>query len=226
MVPSPAATRPSGIAASRPDALLLLDESGPLHPLTSDDVGTAALVLGHIASHHDQELSTSDASQPTALGSCTQASLAAVGDTSGAVHLWSLAEYWPRPQSRRLHTVPVTAVTCLRLPDQDLTFVISAAFDGSIRLWETSQDPMGSALEQRPALVTALAATNTPAGPVLAAAWNDAEIHLWNLNSGSLRTLPLLYRCDTLAFSSASQLTIGGPDGLHAKRLDLDRLWD
>ncbi|WP_148590440.1 WD40 repeat domain-containing protein [Streptomyces sp. WAC01526] len=226
MVPSPAATRPSGIAASRPDTLLLLDESGPLHPLTSDDESTAAIVLGHIASHHDQELLTSGSSQPTALGSCTQASLAAVGDASGAVHLWSLAEYWPTPQSRRLHTVPVTAVTCLRLPDEDLTFVISAAFDGSIRLWETSQDPMGSALSQRPALVTALAAANTPAGPVLAAAWNDAEIHLWNLNSGSLRTLPLLYRCNTLAFSSASQLTVGGPDGLHAKRLDLDRLWD
>ncbi|REK86481.1 hypothetical protein DY245_32000 [Streptomyces inhibens] len=186
----------------------------------------AATVFGHIASHYDQVHLTSHASRPTALGSCTQSSLAAVGDASGAVHLWSLTEYRPMPKSRRLHTVPVTAVACLRLAEEDLTFVISAAFDGSIRMWETSQDPMESPVDQRPALVTALAAADTPAGPLLAAAWNDAEIHVWHLTSGNVRTLPMLYRCSALTLSSAGQLTVGGPDGVHATRLDLERLWD
>ncbi|MCL7493251.1 hypothetical protein M8I34_17870 [Streptomyces sp. MCA2] len=55
---------------------------------------------------------------------------------------------------------------------------------------------------------------------------NDAELHLWHLTSGRLQTLPLLYRCNALTLSSTGQLTIGGPDGLHGIRLDLDRLWD
>ncbi|WP_326621057.1 hypothetical protein OG863_27835 [Streptomyces decoyicus] len=226
MVSSPAAIRSSAIAAAGPDALLLLDETGPLHPLTSDEEGAAATVLGHIASHHDQTLLISDASRTTALGSCPQSSLAVVGDATGAVHLWSLAEYRPMPQSCRLHTAPVTAVTCLRLPEEDLSFVVSAAFDGSIRLWETSQEPMEEPVDQRPALVTALAAAETSVGLMLAAAWNDAELHLWHLTSGRLQTLPLLYRCNALTLSSTGQLTIGGPDGLHGIRLDLDRLWD
>ncbi|MFD8549087.1 hypothetical protein [Streptomyces sp. NPDC059649] len=225
MVPSPAALRPSGIAAATRDALLLLDETGPLHALTSDEESTAATVLGHIASHHDQLLLSSDASRPTALGSCQQSSLAVIGDAGGTVHLWSLAEYRPVPQSCRLHSGAITAVTCLRLPEEDLSFVISAAFDGSIRLWETSQGPMEGPVDQRPALVTALAAADTPVGPLLAAAWNDAELHLWHLTSGSVQILPLIYRCNALTLSSNGQLTIGGPDGLHAIRLDLDRLW-
>ncbi|REK92083.1 hypothetical protein DY245_00965 [Streptomyces inhibens] len=225
ILPSPPAIRPSGIAGSGTDALLILDETGPLHPLTSDEEGMAATVLGHIASHHSHALLTSDTHRPTALGSCPQSSLAAIGDASGTVHLWSLAEYRPTPQTWRLHTVPVTAVTCLRLPDEDLTFAISAAFDGSIRLWETSQRPMESPVDQRPALVTALAAASTPAGPLLAAAWNDSEIHLWHILSGKVQILPLLYRCSALALTPTGQLTVSGPDGFHAIRLDLDRLW-
>ncbi|MFF4601937.1 hypothetical protein ACFY12_04140 [Streptomyces sp. NPDC001339] len=247
-LPSPTAIRPSGIAAAGPDAVLILDETGALHSLTADadadadadedegesegkgKEGAVGTVLGHITSHHGAiqpgtDASADNSSRPTALGSCAESGLVAVGDTGGAVHMWSLTEYWPMPRSRRLHTVPVTAVTCLRLPDDDLTFVISAAFDGSVRLWETSQEPMESPVEQRPALVTALAAADTPAGPLIAAAWNDAELHLWHLTSGKLRTLPLLHRCSALSLSATGHLTIGGPDGLHTVRLDFTRLW-
>ncbi|MFE7612789.1 WD40 repeat domain-containing protein [Streptomyces celluloflavus] len=225
MLPSPPAIRPTGIAGSGTDALLLLDETGLLHPLTPDEESMAATVLGHIASHHSHALLTSDTHRPTALGSCPQSSLVAIGDASGAVHLWSLAEYRPTPRTCRLHTVPVTAVTCLRLPGEDLTFTISAAFDGSIRLWETSQRPMESPVDQRPALVTALAAAGTPVGPLLAAAWNDSEIHLWHILSGKVHILPTLYRCSALALTPTGQLTVSGPDGFHAIQLDLDRLW-
>lgn len=224
MLPSPQGIRPSGIAGTGTDALLVLDESGPLHPLTSDEEGMAAGVLGHIAAHHSDALLTSDTHRPTALGSCAQSSLAAIGDTDGTVHLWSLTAYRPAPRSCRLHTVPVTAVTCLQVPDEDLTFVISAGFDGSVRLWETSQRPMEAPVDQRPALVTALAAADTPVGPLLAVAWNDSEVHLWQLLTGKVRTLPLLYRCSALTLTPAGQLTMSGPDGFHAIRLDLDRL--
>ncbi|WP_407286455.1 hypothetical protein [Streptomyces sp. BP-8] len=225
MLPAPAALRPSGIAASSADALLILDETGSLHAVTADEDGLAATVFGHIASHHGQVSLTTDTHQPTAIGSCPHSSLVAIGDAYGAVHLWSLNEYRPMPQSCRLHTMPVTAVVCLQVPEEELTFVISAALDGSIRLWEASQAPMETPLDQRPALVTALAAATTPVGPVVAAAWNDQEIHLWHLLSGTVCVLPLLYRCNSLTLTSTGQLTAGGPDGFHALRLDLDKLW-
>jgi hypothetical protein len=81
-------------------------------------------------------------------------------------------------------------------------------------------------VEQRPYLTTALAAADTPAGPVLAVAWSDAELHLWHVPSGRMRALPLLHACHALALTSRGVLVIGGPDGLYAVRLRLDTLWE
>ncbi|MFJ6752121.1 hypothetical protein ACIQNI_28645 [Streptomyces sp. NPDC091266] len=224
-VPSSAALRPSGMAAASTDALLVLDESGSLHVVATDEDGPGATVLGHIASHHGQAQLTADANRPAVLGSCPDSSLAVVGDASGAVHLWSLTEYRPMPRSHRLHTESFSAVTCLHVPGENLTFVIGASLNGSIHLWETSQAPMESPLDQRPALATALAAANTPAGPVLAAAWGDYQLHIWHLLSGTVQVLPLLYRCNSLALTPTGQLAVGGPDGAYALHLDLDRVW-
>ncbi|MFH8346903.1 hypothetical protein [Streptomyces sp. NPDC018045] len=223
-LPSPAGIRPAGLAGAARDALLVLDEDGPLHVLSADAEGTAATVLGNIADHHGQNLRGPGNLMPTALGSCHQSPLAAIGDSSGAIHLWSLAEYQPAPRSCRLHNTPVRAVTCVHVAAEDMTFVFSSGSDGTIRLWETSQDPMEAPLDQRPALVTALTATNTPVGPVLAAAWNDGELHLWHLLSGTARTLPLLYRCNALTLDAHGHLTAGGPDGVYAVQLRLDHL--
>ncbi|WP_260475560.1 hypothetical protein [Streptomyces sp. WAC 06725] len=221
---SPTGIRPAGIAAADRGALLVLDEDGPLHVLASDDEDTAATVLGNIADHHGQTLLGAGNLTPTALGSCPQSPLAAVGDSSGAVHVWSLTTYQPAPRSRRLHSVPVSAVACTQDASEGMTFVFSSGFDGTIRLWETSQEPMDSPIDQRPAVVTALAAAITAAGPVLAAAWNDGELHLWHISSGKAEVLPLLYRCSALALSAGGQLMVGGPDGMYAVQLRLDRL--
>ncbi|MCZ0995501.1 hypothetical protein O1L44_23785 [Streptomyces noursei] len=216
--PRPRRRRPGGGAAVRRQRAAL--------PLTPDEEGPAGTVLGHIAAHHGTAALGSAPSRPTALGADGRSTTAVVGDAGGAVHVWPLTAYRPLPHSHRLHDVPVTAVTCLRLPDDDLTLVFSAALDGSIRLWETSGEPMAGPVERRPALVTALAAADTPAGPLLAAAWNDAELHLWHLTSGTVRTLPLLYRCNALTLSPTGRLTLSGPDGLHTLQLALDRLWN
>lgn len=98
--------------------------------------------------------------------------------------------------------------------------------DGTVRLWETSADPMPAPVEQRPALVTAMTAARTADGPVLAVAWNDATLHLWHLLTSRVRPVPLLVPCQALALSPASRLTVGGPEGAYALRLDTARLWD
>lgn len=224
-IPSALPVRSAGIVGTDSDALLVLDDDGVPHAVTSDEDGAAATLLGHIVAHHTQALPSTEGSLPTALGSCSRSPLLSVGDTGGAVHVWSLTAYSPTPRSHRLHTVPITAVTCLPLGDDGSILVFSAAFDGSIRMWETSQEPMEAPVDQRPAVVTALAAANTDIGPVLAAAWNDGEVHLWHLTSGAVRTVPLLYRCNALSLTSSGHLTVSGPDGYHTIRLSLHRLW-
>ncbi|MDX6330471.1 MAG: hypothetical protein QOI83_2854, partial [Streptomycetaceae bacterium] len=63
-------------------------------------------------------------------------------------------------------------------------------------------------------------------GPVLAVAWSDATLHLWQILTGRVRPIPLLVPCRALAFSADSRLTVGGPEGAYALRLDTTRLWD
>jgi hypothetical protein len=232
---TPASTaRPQGIAV-RPDrSLLLLSDTGTLTPVGQGPVhatadGTAG--FGRIASHHGQAALVTPDLTPTALGQSPDGTLTVVGDGQGAVHVWRLDDPHASPHSHTLHPAPVAAVTGLDLPDEHLTLVMSAGMDGTVRIWEMSTDPMPSPVEQRPALVSAMAATVTADGPVLAIAWNDASLHLWNVLTGRVRRIPLLSPCSALALSAdvdsrLCRLAVGGPEGTYALRLDTARLWN
>jgi len=225
-VVSPSTARPDGIAVRRDRSLLLLTDTGALRPVTTDTEGTAAGVLGHIAAHHGHLTLRQPRRRPTALGQCPRTGTTVVGDEQGSVHVWALETYHPTPHSQDLHNAPVTAVTCLTLSDDRHTLVMSAAMDGTVRLWATSAGPMPEPVERRPALVTAMTAVDSADGPVLAVAWNDARAHLWHVPTGRVRAIPLLVRCRALALSPDLRLTIAGPDGTYALRLDARRLWD
>lgn len=225
-VASPRTVRPDGIAVRRDRSLLLLTDTGALQPVTMDTEGTAAGVLGHIAAHHGHLTLRHPRMRPTALGPCPRSGTTVVGDEQGSVHIWALETYHPTPRSQAMHNAPVTAVTCLTLPDDQHTLVMSAAMDGTVRLWATSADPMPDPVEQRPALVTAMTAAHSAHGPVLAVAWNDATVHLWHLPTGRVRSIPLLVRCQDLVLSPDLHLTIAGADGTHALRLGTPQFWD
>jgi hypothetical protein len=216
--------RPRGIAARDSRSFLLLDENATLHHLAPPDDASAEVVLSHITEYHGSVALTSPELVPTALSGSPSTGHAVIGDSQGYVHLWPLHTYQAAPRSSRLHREPVIAAASLHLADSGRTVVVSAALDGSVRLWETASDPMPTPVDQRPALVTALACADTAAGALLAVAWNDAEVHVWHLASGRVRTMPLLYRCTALTFTSADHLTVAGPDGIYTLRLDLDRL--
>lgn len=225
--------RPLSMAACGEHGLLLLSDTGALHRASEDAGG----VLGHLATHHGRAALGDPNLRPTALGVSPCGNFAVIGDEAGSVHVWSLEASGTAPRSRSLHSAPVTAVTCLSLPGEGQTLVMSAAMDGTVRLWETSGDPMPSPVEQRPALATAMATEQIPQGPLLAVAWNDASLHLWHLPSGSVRVLPLLLPCSSLAFGTASDpgpsdpagsrfcLTVGGSEGSYALGLNTERLW-
>ncbi|SDO19798.1 hypothetical protein SAMN04487981_10941 [Streptomyces sp. cf386] len=223
---SPPSARPVSVAPRDARAMLLLDQTGALLPLAPEDDPIAGFMLDQIAEHHGSAALADNGSQVTALGSGGPRSpYAIVGDQGGSLHTWSLSEYQDTPHSCRVHERPVTAAACLHIAADDLTLTFSAALDGSVRLWETSGDPMPVPVEQRGSLATALAAADTSVGPVLAVAWSDAEIHLWHVFSGRMRVLPLLHPCGALALTPEGLLVVGSPEGLYAVRLQLDGLW-
>ncbi|GHG91299.1 hypothetical protein [Streptomyces lanatus] len=223
---SPPSTRPVAVAPRDAHAMLLLDQTGVLLPLAPEDDPIAGFMLDHIAEHHGAAALADDGAQVIALGGGSpQSPYAIVGDRGGNLHAWSLSDYQDSPLSCRVHELPVTAAVCLRIPADDLTITFSAALDGSVRLWETSGEPMPVPVEQRASQVTALAAADTSVGPVLAVAWSDAELHLWHVLSGRMRALPLLHGCGSLALTPEGLVLVGGPEGLYAARLRLDGLW-
>ncbi|MCX4856479.1 hypothetical protein [Streptomyces canus] len=222
----PAFVQPRSVAPRDARSALLLDRSDALLPLVTEDDPTAAFALERIAEHHGSAALAGEESLVTALGSGgTRSPYAVVGDRGGTVHVWSLGEYQDVPRSCRVHEQPVTAVTCVDTAD-GLTLAFSAGADGAVRLWETSAEPMPVPVQQRRYRTTALAAADTSAGPVLAVAWSDGELHLWHVFTGRVRVLPWLHGCDALALTSDGLLVIGDPEGLHAVRLRLDVLWE
>ncbi|NLU70859.1 hypothetical protein [Streptomyces sp. HNM0574] len=220
--PAPQHLRPHQLALRDRQSLLALDDTGALHPLCDPEDTDTHHVLAHIAAHHGAAALTTPDTAATALGGTPDGRYAVVGDSNGRVHLWPLHSYQPEPHTMDLHRGKVLATACLPLPDQDLTFVFSAGLDGTIRLWETSTDPMPGPVDQRPALVNALAATDSSAGPLLAAAWNDSELHIWHLPSGKSRTLSLTEPANALAFTHDGLLAVGSPYGVSALRIDLE----
>jgi hypothetical protein len=224
--------RPQGIAVCRDGSLLLLADTGGLHPAGQGSVydgeGPAA-APGRIAAHHGQAALRDPGVLPTALGRSPDGGVVVVGDEQGVVHVWRLdgnpGDGDCGPVSRVLHPAPITAVTCLPLPEDKLTLVMSAGTDGTVRLWEPSAEPMPTPVEQRPALVTAMSAAHTPHGPVLAVAWNDSVVTLWHIPTGRVHRLPLLTPCAALSLSSDPHLTVGGPGGTWTFTLDSVRLW-
>ncbi|MBU7600405.1 hypothetical protein JGS22_022925 [Streptomyces sp. P38-E01] len=213
-----------GVAVRRDGAMLLLDGGGGLRALTGEDEGTSATVLDGITAHHGYAALRRPEAAVTALAQCPVSGSTVLGDRDGNVHVWQIDEYRPLPVTQSVHRAPVLAVAPLTL-DGGVGLVFSAGMDGAVRMWAPGSPPMDEPVEQRPVFATALAASRTRYGPVLAVAWSDLSLSLWRIEDGALRRLPLLAEADAMALDGTGHLVLTSTAGLWGLRLDLDALW-
>ncbi|MFF1867693.1 hypothetical protein [Kitasatospora herbaricolor] len=221
---SPPVLRPAGLCAVGDDCLLALDSGGSLHPIPVEATGAISGGAEHLAHHHNAASLGSPRTRPTAVAA--DRDKAVVADADGTIHLWSIADHRTGPRTHRLHTGAITSVACLFLSRTGTTLAVTGALDGTVRLWDSASGrPMPQPVEQRNALPTALAMADTDAGPVLAVAWSDRLLHLWNLLEGRMTPVPLLHDAEALTLTG-NQLTVAGRHGITAIHLDLDSLWN
>ncbi|MFD5897475.1 hypothetical protein [Streptomyces sp. NPDC060366] len=188
----PGAARPTGLAA------LLDDRPTPAQRLT-DTLRT------HLVRSAGRAL-------------CATPGVVAVGGGDGTVHAFTPGSPDEAPRTCRLHTGRVTALAALDLPlgddGQTVPLLYSAGADGRVRAWSPAADPQLTPVAERPSPVTALSATHTPRGPVLAVAWADGLVELRFLDGGETRHLWPGTAVNALALTADGSLLIGTDDRL------------
>ncbi|MGW2492019.1 WD40 repeat domain-containing protein [Streptomyces sp. NPDC001606] len=165
----------------------------------------------------------------TAVALAEDATLAAVGDAEGRVHLWEApAEETPGEPTtavgKPLHRAPVTALACVRLDDAHRA-VVSGDAHGVLRYWRTDRAPRPLPFDRRRTAVTALTSAGLATGPALACAWADGLVRIWDLDSGAVARLRLGTGITDLALERDGTLHVTGASGPVALRLDPERLW-
>ncbi|MCU7823746.1 WD40 repeat domain-containing protein [Kitasatospora sp. DSM 101779] len=164
--------RPLRGLASAPDGtVLLLDAEGTAAVLPEPAGQAAGQPAGAaVAEQALQALKAAVRGELSALTTTGAQGLPAVADDTGSVHR-CLPE--GGTATEKLHDGPVTALA------GTAALLVSGGFDGTVRRWDAAaQEPAAEPVDRRGSQVTAVAAADTPAGPVTAAAWADGLVRL------------------------------------------------
>lgn len=157
----------------------------------------------------------------TALAAC--GGVLAVADETGTVRAFTGRggdSDEPGAATAVLHQGPVTAlaVTGASTPAADfpsIPLVYSGGADGTVRVWALSGAALETPVLSRPYPVTALAATTTEAGPLLAAAWADGLVmHQAVAEGAAPRVFRPGLRVNALALTPAGELVLGTDESL------------
>ncbi|MEV8591126.1 WD40 repeat domain-containing protein [Streptomyces sp. NPDC051180] len=192
--------RVTALAPAPDGTVLLLDDRGRLHVVRGTTPRPPYL------ERLTEAVSATLARHPgTALAAI--AGSVVVGDRLGSVHAFGLTGL----HQAASHSGRVTAVSAV---DSETPFVCSGGADGTVRLWTPGRDPRPEPLAERPSPVVSLHATETPYGPLVAAAWADGLVELHRPEGGrtlSFRPGPPIR---AVAVTGAGSLVVGTDESL------------
>ncbi|KQX55728.1 MULTISPECIES: hypothetical protein [unclassified Streptomyces] len=192
--------RVTALAPAPDGTVLLLDDRGRLH--TVRGAAPRAPYLERLT----EAVSATLARHPgTALAAI--AGSVVVGDRLGSVHAFGLRGL----HQAASHSGRVTAVAAV---DSETPFVCSGGADGTIRLWTPGRDPRPEPLAERPSPVVSVHATQTPHGPLVAAAWADGLVELRRPEGGRTLAFRPGPPVRAVAVTGAGSLLIGTDESL------------
>ncbi|MER5965607.1 hypothetical protein [Streptomyces sp. NPDC002057] len=192
--------RVTALAPAPDGTVLLLDDRGRLHAVRG--AAPRAPYLERLT----EAVSATLARHPgTALAAI--AGSVVVGDRLGSVHAFGLRGL----HQAASHSGRVTAVSAV---DSETPFVCSGGVDGTVRLWTPGRDPRPAPLAERPSPVVSLHATETPHGPLVAAAWADGLVELHRPEGGRTLSFRPGPPVRAVAVTGAGSLLIGTDESL------------
>ncbi|MEU0391874.1 hypothetical protein ABZ208_03625 [Streptomyces sp. NPDC006208] len=97
------------------------------------------------------------------------------GNGAGTVQVVTLDGDTVAASHKALHKGAVTGLAGVELAE-GVTLIYSGGQDGRVRLWAPDRAPLTTALRERSCAVTALAAAQTPDGPVVLIGWGDGLV--------------------------------------------------
>ncbi|WP_405012384.1 hypothetical protein [Kitasatospora sp. NBC_01539] len=198
-------TGPLRALAVTPDGtVVVLDAQGVPGVVPAEDAPTGAAAVRQAL----DVLGADARGGPSALAAVGPEGVPALADGDGTVRRL----HGGAVVAEHLHEGPVTALA------GSTTLLVSGGFDGAVRLWgaaagTAAPDP----LDRRTGAVSAVAAADTPAGPVVAAAWADGLVRLWR--PGADGPLDLRLGSPVWALALADGLLVAGTaEGVAAVR--------
>ncbi|MER6096457.1 hypothetical protein ABT154_11495 [Streptomyces sp. NPDC001728] len=192
--------RVTALAPAPDGTVLLLDDRGRLHTVR----GTAprAPYLERLTEAVSATLARHPGTALAAIGGSV-----VVGDRLGSVHAFGLRGL----HQAASHSGRVTAVAAV---DSETPFVCSGGADGTVRLWTPGRDPRPEPLAERPSPVVSVHATQTPHGPLVAAAWSDGLVELRRPEGGRTLAFRPGPPVRAVAVTGAGSLLIGTDESL------------
>ncbi|MEF9886101.1 hypothetical protein [Streptomyces sp. P9-A4] len=192
--------RVTALAPAPDGTVLLLDDRGRLHTVR----GTAprAPYLERLTEAVSATLARHPGTALAAIGGSV-----VVGDRLGSVHAFGLRGL----HQAASHSGRVTAVAAV---DSETPFVCSGGADGTVRLWTPGRDPRPEPLAERPSPVVSVHATQTPHGPLVAAAWADGLVELRRPEGGRTLAFRPGPPVRAVAVTGAGSLLIGTDESL------------
>ncbi|MEY9849696.1 hypothetical protein ABH940_006806 [Streptacidiphilus sp. BW17] len=195
VIPADPDIRPGSLTAAAERLLIGTGSDGTVHILGPNAPSPAAVA---VAARHNLRTLADEQARPLALDGGAGIPVA-VACADGRVHLWPLDGAPMRPTTYQAHGLPITGVAVVQPSDGPL-LVATGSLDGTVRLWDGhSVSVMQVPSARRGTLPSALAATDSASGPILAAAWSDQRICLWHLASGRVSVVPWLGPVKALA---------------------------